>query len=101
MKRHKPLRRRTWIARLSEKKRAQMLAYLPARDAFLQLRRHCEARVSKGCVCNPRRSREVHHRSGRHGKNMMDETTWLAVCRKCHNYIHANPKESRAKGFLL
>lgn len=101
MKRTKPLFRRTWIARVGKKKRAEMLAYLPARDAFLAERRICEARVSKGCVCNGRRAREVHHRAGRHGKNLLDEATWLAVCRKCHNWIHANANESRKRGFII
>lgn len=93
--------RRTWLARASKKKRAEMLAYLPARDAFLKERKYCEARLTKNCKANNSRAREVHHRAGRHGKNLLDETTWLAVCRPCHNVIHANPNESRRRGFII
>ena len=28
------------------------------------------------------------------------QSTWLAVCRNCHDWVHAHPKESRALGYL-
>jgi len=28
------------------------------------------------------------------------KSTWLAVCRNCHDWVHSHPKESRALGYL-
>lgn len=50
--------------------------------------------------CNAPYSTEVHHKKGR-GKYLLDVSTWLAVCRSAHNYIHDNPKEAEEKGWLI
>jgi predicted HNH restriction endonuclease len=28
------------------------------------------------------------------------QSTWLPVCRNCHDWIHANPGEARIMGWL-
>jgi hypothetical protein len=28
------------------------------------------------------------------------QSTWLAVCRNCHDFLHLNPKLSREMGWL-
>lgn len=43
---------------------------------------------------------EVHHKKGR-GKWLTVVEFFLAVCRKCHDYIENHPKEAKAKGFSL
>ncbi len=45
-------------------------------------------------------STEVHHREGRIGEKLLDESTWMAVCNDVHMWIHANPSAARAKGWL-
>lgn len=80
----KPIRRETPA---HAKARA---AYNKQREAFLRNHLFCE--------CCPRRdltrpafaSEDVHHKRGR-GKFLLDETTWVAVCRLCHRHIHDNP----------
>lgn len=44
-------------------------------------------------------STEIHHRAKR-GNNLNNESTWLAVCRWSHNWIHAHPKEARKLGLI-
>lgn len=46
------------------------------------------------------KSTDVHHRKGR-GKYLLDVSTWMAVSREGHQWIHANPKESYEKGYML
>ena len=43
----------------------------------------------------------VHHKKGRIGKNLLDETTWLAVCNSCHAKIHKNPAWAMSHGYML
>lgn len=45
-------------------------------------------------------SSDIHHVCGR-GKYLLDTSTWMAVSRKAHDYIHANPKESYERGYML
>jgi hypothetical protein len=47
------------------------------------------------------RSSEVHHRRGRRFGYYLDDSTWMAVSTKGHRWIHAHPKESREKGYIL
>lgn len=45
---------------------------------------------------------DVHHTySGKdRAKYFLDVSTWIAVSREGHNWIHDNPIESREKGYL-
>lgn len=43
---------------------------------------------------------EIHHRKGR-GKFLLDELSFLAVSCEAHRKIHASPKESYEKGYML
>lgn len=45
-------------------------------------------------------STEIHHRKGR-GKYLLDTLTWMAVSNEGHKAIHADPKTSYAKGYML
>src|SRR5687768_7920981 len=42
---------------------------------------------------------DVHHAFGR-GPYLLDESTWIAVSREGHDWIHAHPNQARAKGWL-
>ena len=70
-----------------------MKVYSAKRKTFLETHRLCQ-------VCEARPSCDVHHVQGRLGGAYLNENTWLAVCRRCHDHIHFNPKESREKGLL-
>jgi hypothetical protein len=84
--------KRSPLRRVSAKRLKELAVYSARRKAFLRTYFIC-------WVCHFRRSREIHHREGR-GRNYLEESTWMAVCKPCHRRIHRNPAWARAKGFL-
>ena len=46
-----------------------------------------------------RPTQDVHHAKGR-GKYLLDESTWLPVCRWCHDFIHNNVKWSYENHYM-
>lgn len=109
------------------KKRVKVNAeYANLREQFLKDHPYCQhfllernldesrvyVRTGSGAVCshvngfvarewnNIPASREIHHKKGR-GKYLLDTSTWMAVSSSGHLAIHANPKESYAKGYML
>ena len=46
------------------------------------------------------KSTDIHHKKGR-GKYHNDITTWLSVCRKCHQWIELNEVEAIELGFSI
>jgi hypothetical protein len=43
---------------------------------------------------------DIHHKKGR-GKNLCKKESFMAVCRKCHTYIHDNPAWARENNYLI
>ena len=45
---------------------------------------------------------EVHHMfdGSDRDKYFLNVTTWLAICRGCHNWVHSHAKEAKDLGFL-
>lgn len=91
--------------------------YAKKRKAFLEAHPYCQIWMARhaGIVRDetsgdvvgfmlggvpPDRSSEVHHKAGRTGKNYLDESTWMAVSREGHTWIHEHPSEARARGWL-
>ena len=95
LKRSSPLARGKGLNRQSKKrKKLYEEEYLPLRQQFLE-----EHPVCQRCAKAP--SMDVHHKRGRIGKNMLDTSTWAALCRICHSEVEAHPKESREQGWLI
>lgn len=88
--------RKTKIKPISDKRKVQ--------DAEYQLKRVLFLKKPENQICpiTGHQAVEVHHKwSGKdRSKYYLDETTWLAVSRAGHNWIHDNPKEAREKGYL-
>tara|TARA_R110000751_G_scaffold1991_2_gene7692 strand:+ start:3821 stop:4084 length:264 start_codon:yes stop_codon:yes gene_type:complete len=63
--------------------------YSKLRIEFLTDRPNCMASLP-GCTL---RAAEIHHKKGR-GKYHNDITTWLSVCRVCHDWIETHPEEA-------
>ena len=92
---------------MSRRRSAAARLYMAAKARFLWEHPVCEI-----CAAGPilvdenfsfkivRCSVDVHHKAGRSGKNYLDEGTWMAVCRECHDWIYQHPKEARARGWL-
>lgn len=85
--------RRTPIRKVSARRQAEAKHYSKLRLQFLADKPTCQ-------VCLTRKATDVHHVKGRYGGNYLNVTTWLAVCRHCHTYIHNNPAKARAMGLL-
>lgn len=112
------LLRRTPLARVSKKRAKALREYAKKRKAFLAAHPFCQVRIAvfgltenfviwaEGKMPNwaggwMPRATEVHHKAGRSGKNFLDESTWMAVSREGHRWLHNNPREARARGWIL
>lgn len=85
------------IKQVSDKRKIEDAEYRVLRKNFLALKEN------KFCKIYPHLlATEVHHTySGKdRAKYYLDVSTWLAVSRDGHNWVHDNPKEAREKGFL-
>lgn len=75
--------------------RQQKLLTIYTVQAKLYKKNHpiCKAQV----MCSGALTEDVHHRRGR-GEYLLDESTWLPCCRRCHEWIEVNPKQAKALG---
>jgi hypothetical protein len=97
--------KRTALNRKSRLARTGRLKPMSAKRArasrvYAKKRREFMARFRWCQMCENVRPSDVHHSAGRIGALLNDETKWFALCRGCHDRIHANPKEARTKGWL-
>jgi hypothetical protein len=90
----KPLQAKKPISKKSSKQEKLDALYSVLRETYLKANPFCKAKLH-GCQIN---ATDVHHMAGR-GKFMLDQTTFLAVCRICHNQIEENPVMAKAMGF--
>ena len=90
----KPLKR-TPLARVSKKRRAEYSQYRKLRAFFLSANPLCQVQV----VCAMDRAKDVHHRKGR-GPYLCAVETFTATCRRCHDHIHSHPTWAREVGWL-
>lgn len=91
-KKPKPLKR-TPIKKRSSKQEKIDAAYSILCKQYKKNHPVCE-------VCNDRATQDVHHKAYR-GSKTLDESTYLAVCRTCHNYIHSHPQWARDNQYLI
>ena len=84
------------IPKVSDKRKIENLKYSVLRIEFLGNKENQIYPITK------QQTIEVHHTyCGKdRAKYYLDVSTWLAVSRDGHNWIHDNPKEARELGFL-
>ncbi len=93
--RRTPLSRRSPLRVRSSKRAAVMPARRALVAALLTDRPWCER-------CGAERSTDVHEPLTRaQGGNILDVENARAICRKCHDHVHAWPQESYATGWLI
>jgi 5-methylcytosine-specific restriction endonuclease McrA len=51
-------------------------------------------------VCG-KKAGQIHHKKGRFGDRLNEKEHFMAVCMACHDWIHKNPMEAYAKGYML
>ena len=84
------------MKKLSNKMVKANSKYRKLRINFLEEKPMCQACLP-GCTL---KSTDVHHKKGR-GKYYLDVSTWLSVCRSCHNWIEKNPVQAKELGFSI
>lgn len=87
--------RRKPVKPISDKRKKQMVEYQKVRIEYLNAHKNCEY---EGCK---KKATDIHHKNDRNGDRLNDADYFMSVCRTCHQTIHANPKESREKGYLI
>ena len=70
--------------------------YSKLRRNYLEERSVCKAKIHNCSLL----ATDIHHMKGR-GPYLLDTSTWLPVCRSCHNWIENNPEDSYDLGFSL
>ena len=86
---------------MSKRRQREAKEYSKLRKEFLAQRPICEAHhIVTGETKVFAASTDVHHMKGRYGGNYLNRDSWLAVCRKCHDFCHTNPKEAEKLGLL-
>jgi hypothetical protein len=90
----KPLKQKSSLKKMSEKREKEIKEYGVLRKIFLSQNPSCQV---ESC---DHTATDVHHVKGR-GKYYLDVSTFMAVCRPCHDKIHfESPKWAREKGYL-
>lgn len=86
------------IPRVSSKRKQKDAEYLKLREKYLTKSPLCMIKVN-GCMHN---ATDVHHTYAGANREAfyLVQSTWRAVCRNCHDWIHSHPKESRGMGWL-
>ena len=86
------------IPQVSSKRKKKDQEYLKLRQRYLTENPLCKVRVSD-CMHN---ATDIHHTYAGSNRDAfyLVQSTWIPVCRVCHNYIHSNPAEARTMGWL-
>ena len=88
------------IRPMSKKRQNDNKEYLKRRKVYLDAHPLCEA-FWLIWPNEPKRpaATEIHHKLGR-GKYLLDESTWCAISRQAHWFIHRNHGKARKLGLL-
>ena len=86
------------IPRVSAKRAKKDAEYSKLRQRYLTENPLCMIKVN-GCTNG---ATDVHHTYAGANREAfyLVQSTWKAVCRNCHDWIHANPANARTMGWL-
>lgn len=94
----KPTTKAKPIAPRSQKRSKEEKLYSAKRVLFLLDFSMCQANIQGVCKGQ---ATEVHHKKGRIGNDLLDETNWLALCHNCHEYIENHREFAMEKGYSI
>lgn len=94
----KPTTKAKPIAPRSQKRSKEERLYSAKRVLFLLDFPMCQANIQGVCKGQ---ATEVHHKKGRIGNDLLDETNWLALCHNCHEYVENNREFAMEKGYSI
>jgi hypothetical protein len=88
----------TIIPLVSSKRKKKDAEYSKLRERYLTENPLCMVKVN-GCSHG---ATDVHHTFAGANRDAfyLVQSTWKAVCRNCHNYIHEHPEDARVMGWL-
>jgi len=98
LKQGTPLARGAPLKKRSARESARVVAYQHARKRVYE---RAGGRCELGTPDCTYVGTEAHHRKGRDGDLVADDSLLAWTCSDCHRYAHANPKESYAHGWLV
>jgi hypothetical protein len=84
------------IKKVSSKMSVQLTIYTRLRIKYLEKYPLCNAALPQ-CTLQ---STDIHHKKGR-GVYLNDPTTWLSVCRSCHDWIETHPQEAIKMNYTI
>ena len=86
------------IPQVSSKRAKKDAEYAKLRQRYLTENPLCMVNVN-GCMHN---ATDIHHTFAGSNRDAfyLVQSTWLGVCRSCHDWIHANPADARIMGWL-
>ena len=94
-------KKQTAIKPYSEKRRKESYLYSKKRKTFLSNPDNLVCIVEKAIFNETLLTTEIHHKKGRRGKLLNYVPYWLAISRKGHEWVHANPEKAYKLGFLI
>lgn len=83
------------IKKVSAKREELNKEYFKLVEQFKKDNPFCKANVNEYCT---EKTEDAHHRRGR-GAYLLEVSTWLPVCRSCHNFIESHPNIAKEKGW--
>jgi hypothetical protein len=86
------------IPKVSDKRAKKDAEYLKLRHRFLSENTMCKVSVA-GCST---KVSDIHHTYAGANRDAfyLVQSTWIPVCRNCHDWIHLNPEDARVMGWL-
>ncbi len=89
-----PLKRGGRLRGASPKRAKQYREYDKVKGAYLALHPQCER-------CKNKKSTDIHHKAGRVGQWLCKYEYFAALCRECHDWVHANGRDARKLGWII
>ena len=96
-----PLKRHTPLRPISKKRSKESRIYAKLRKEFLAREENRFCIIAKEIFHEPFvRTNQIHHKLGRVGKLYLDTKHWMALSPLGHLFVHNNPSEAKARGWL-
>jgi len=95
---HKPTLNRKPLRARSPKRAKQEAQYNKECRAFKEKHPNCKAALLGVCTGY---TQDVHHKGGRIGDDLLDQSMWLPVCRSCHEWIENHLTEAKELGLSI
>lgn len=89
------------MRKVSEKGRLKAIIYADRRKWFLAQPENKICPVMLAIFDEKRQTSQIHHRKGRVGDLLLDESFWLALSFEGHDWVHKNPALSYERGWLI